>query len=269
MKLLQPSVLIAVCELALLANTLPLSELRTAPLIVRRKAPYSVVPVDGGQHDGAAPPKTEIITKDSTQTVTEPPMTLPHVTETILSTTVVTESEIPTTIITTITTTSTPTTIQVPVPEDSPFTTVTPATVTSLVSTTDTIVVTTTPTPTLTPYDNGMWHTTYYKAPEPPSSSSSDASIAAANETPTIEDIKPGAFTGSPSNGTYVLMPRGKNKPNTSKTFTRRTTTRSSMMAAVKTKPPMPTLPTTSEVISPTEVPSVDLSKHVVPGFGR
>jgi hypothetical protein len=257
-----------VCTFALVAYALPLSELRSDPYVARRKAPYSVVPVDGGQPDGAAPPKTEIVTKDSTQTVTEPPKTLPPVTETVLSTTIVTESEIATTVITTLTSTSTPLTTEIPAPEGPHSTSMTLATVTNLVSTVDTVVITTTPTPTSTPYDNGMWHTTYYKAAEP--SSSSDTSSAAANETPSpMNDAESATFTGIPLNGTYAMMLRGKNKPKPSNIFTTDTTTRSSTTAAIKTKPPMPTLPTTSEVLSPSGIPSTDLSKHMVPGFGR
>jgi hypothetical protein len=72
-----------------------------------------------------------------------------------------------------------------------------------------------------------------------------------------------------PSNGTYALMLRGKKKPSPSNVIEAFSDTTSSVMAAVKTKPPMPTLPKTSETVNPTEVPSVDVAKHMIPGFGR
>jgi hypothetical protein len=269
MKLLEIYTGLSFCTFALLVNAQPLSELRSEAQLARRKAPYSVVPVDGGQPDGAVPPKTQIVTKDSTQTVTEPPKTMPPVTETILSTTIVTESETPTTIVSTIITTSTPISTQDPAAELPPPVTTTLTTVTSLVSTTDTVIMTTTSTPTLTPYDDGRWHTTYYKPAEPLVPSENSSSAAAEETASPVTDVDAATFTGVPSNGTYALMLRGKNKPKPSNTISTHTTTKSSVMAAIKSKPPMPTLPKHSETPNPTEVPSIDVAKHMVPGFGR
>jgi hypothetical protein len=265
MKLLTSSTLLSICTYALLTHALPLSDLRNEHQIARRKAPYSVVPVDGGQPSGNAPPKTEIVTKDSTQTVTEPPKTLPPVTETRLSTSVVTLSETPTTIITTITTTSTPITTQAPTTEVSPYISTTLLTVTSLVSAAGTLTITSTP--TLTAYDDGKWHTTYYKAAEPSSPLEISSSAAGHYDPSSTSDVESATHTDMPSNGTYALMLRGKNQPQPSGTITNGTNTTRTILTPIK--PPMPTLPTSTEYINPTEVPWIDVAKHMVPAFGR
>lgn len=291
MRFFPSPTLLVMCIFPLFTNALPLSGLRDERQIAPRKAPYSVVPVDGGQPDGAAHPKTEIVTKDSTQTITEPQKTLPPVTETMLSTTVVTDTEKQTAIITTVTTTSTslatqapaqevspsitttttttsiPITTQAPSEEVSPSTITTFATVTSVVSSADTVTFTFTP--SLTPYDNGMWHTTYYESAEPSSSSETSSSSSVAQTPSPKVDADSSTFTDVPSNGTYALMGREMNKPRPSNTTSTRTKSAISMIAAVKTKPPMPILPTTSEVVNPTQIPSVDVSKHMVPGMNK
>jgi hypothetical protein len=270
MKLLRSLTLLSICVLTLSINALPLAQQHSEHSehqLVRRKGPYSVVPVDGGQPAGTEQPKTQIVTKDSTQTVTEPPKTLPPVTETTLSTTVVTVSETPTTIITTSTTISTPVATPIPAPEHSPSISTTVTTLTSMISTADTATITSSP--TLTPYDDGMWHTTYYKAAETSSSLEATSSAAADEAASPTSDVDSASFTGIPSNGTYALMLRGKNKPKPFHTTMKGTIFTSSIAAAVKSNPPMPTLPKTSEVVNPTEIPSIDVAKHVVPGFGR
>lgn len=262
MRLLTSSALLSFCTFACFTNALPISEARDKPQFARRKVPYSVVPVDGGQPAGAAP-STQVVTKDSTQTVTIPPKTLSPVTETILSTTVMTESEAPATI----TTYSTPIHTPIPAPEVSPSVSTTSAIVTSLVSATDTITITSTP--TLTPYDDGMWHTTYYKVAEPSSFSETSASLAV-NGNPPATIVEPITTRGIPSNRTYALLRRGNNKLKPSNITVTLHTATSGTMAALKTKPPpMPSLPTSSELINPTEVPVIDLTTHKVPSFRR
>lgn len=267
MRLLVSSALLFVHTFVLFSNALPFSALRNESQFVGRRAPYSVVPVDGGQPDGTATPKTQIVTKDSTETIIEAPKTMPPKTETILSTTVVTDSEIPKTLLNTIATTSTPFTTQAPAPDIPPSATPTFATVTSLLSTVD--IVSMTSSSLLTPYDDGMWHTTYYKTPEPlPSSETS--STAATVETPSaINDVQSATFAGVPSNGTYALMLRGKKEQRSPTAIINGTNITSSSIATTETKPPMPTLPIISESVNPVEVPSTDVAKHLVPGFDR
>jgi hypothetical protein len=264
--------LLAIFSFTLFTSALPLSGPRDELQLARRKAPYSVVPVDGGQPDGVPPPKTEIVTKDSTHTVTEAPKTLPPVTQTILSTTVVTESGTPTTIITTITTTSTPTIIPAPGPEVSPFISTTMAIVTSITPIVETVTII--QTPTLTPYDDGKWHTTYYKLVEPSTSTETSSSVAAMRTGSPLTDTQ-ATYNAQPSNGTYALMLRGKNYSKASNitvdetSVTNGTNLTSSAMGAAKTLPPMPTLFKASGTVNPTQVPSIDVSKYMVPGFGR
>lgn len=250
MKLFQTSTLFTSSLFLLLSNALPLLDLPNEPQHARRKVPYSVVPVDGGKDS-----------EPRTQTVTEPPKTAPPVTETILSTTIITESETPTTVVTTFTITSTPSATLEPASPLSPPTTTTVSTVTSDLWTSDTVVVTITPPLTLspTPYDDGKWHTVYFK---PAESSSIEESIK-----PPEETSHPGApveaptFASTPSNGTYTaLMLRGNRKPEQSKT---------DAPTAQQTKPPMPTLSAISETFDPDEVPSIDVAEHTVPGFDR
>jgi hypothetical protein len=273
MKFNSSCTMLIISSFTMFTSSLPLSGSRNELQIARRKAPYSVVPVDGGQPDGVTQPKTEIVTKDSTHTVTEAPKTLPPVTETIISTTVVTESEIPTTIITTITTTSTPIITQAPAPEVSSLISITIATVTSMAPIVETVTII--QTPTLTPYDDGKWHTTYYKLAEPLSSSETSSSVAAIGTASPITDAHSTTFTARPLNGTYALMLRGKNYSKASNittnetVFTNGTNHTSGIMVTAKTQPPMPTLPKTSDVVNPTQVPSIDVSKYMVPGFGR
>ena len=266
MKFNLSSSLLAVSTLTLLTNALPLSGSPNESQIAKRKLPYSVVPVDGGQLDGMGQSMTQVVTKDSTQTVTESPKTIPPVTETKLSTTIVTISESPTTFIPTITTTSTPVTTQVPAPKVSSSISSNVATVTSTVSSADTVTIISTP--TATPYDNGMWHTTYYKAAAISSSSEKTSSEVGDRRPSPAIDVDSNTFTGAPSNGTYALMPRGRNNLQPFNTTTTGTIFISSSMAAMYTKPPMPTLPKTSEVANPAEVPPIDVAKHMVPGFG-
>lgn len=246
-------------------NALPISGQRDVQQFAKRKAPYSVVPVDGGQ-PVVAPPSTEVVTKESTQTVTEPPQTLAPLTETMLFTTVTTESGIPATIITIAHPPSTTTITQTPASEVSASTSTTFQAVTSLVPTIQTVTFNSTP--TLTPYDNGMWHTTYYKPAEP--SFSSEASAGAiANETPSTANVETSTLAGIPSSVPYALVLRSKYESKPSNITATGDNTKSGVMAAAKTKPPMPTLPKTSGFINPTQVPAIDLAKHVVPGFGR
>jgi hypothetical protein len=138
-------------------NLLPLTilPLLTAsfPLIpLRPRASYSVVAVDGGNTPSPAPAPTTIT---SLQTLTHT-QTIPV---TQLSTLVITENSTPTTIVVTVTTPQ-PTTVLETV------TTVVDATVTitdvSVSVAEETVVQTQTVAPETRPYDNGMWHTTYY-----------------------------------------------------------------------------------------------------------
>lgn len=262
-----PFSLLAIFSVLPSTHALPLSGLHKEPQVAPRKAPYSVVPVDGGQSDGITQPTTQIVTKDSTQTVTEPPKTLSPVTETLLSTTVVTESEAPATLITTVTTTSTPLTTQLPVQEASTSVSISVATVTTIVSTADKVTIISTP--SVTPYDDGMWHTTYYKVVEASSSSETSSTKTADQTHSSIIGTDSAAFTGQPSNGTYALVLRGKNHSKPPSTISNGTLFTNSTTAAVTNKPPMPTLPKVSEVVNPTEVPTIDVAKHLVPGFGR
>jgi len=273
MKFNSSCTLLAISSFTLFTSALPLSGSRDGLQIARRKAPYSVVPVDGGQPDGVPQPKTEVVTKDSTHTVTEAPKTLPPVTQTILSTTVITESETPTTIITTITTTSTPTITPAPGPEVSSFVSTTIAIVTSMMPIVETVTII--QTPTFTPYDDGKWHTTYYKLVEPSSSTETSSSVTAIGTGSPLTDAQTTTYTDQPSNGTYALMLRGKNYLKASNmttnetSFTNGTNVTNRTMGTTKTLPPMPTLPKASGVVNPTQVPSIDVSKHMVPGFGR
>ena len=267
MKFKPPFTLLAIFFVLPFTDALPLSGSYKEPQVAPRKAPYSVVPVDGGQPDETTQPKTQIVTKDSTQTVTEPPKTMPPVTETLLSTTIVTEPEAPVTMITTITTTSTPVTTQLPVQEASPSVSTSVATVTTIVSTADKVTIISTP--SVTPYDNGMWHTTYYKVVEASSSSETSSTKTADQKHSSILGTNSAAFTGQPSNGTYALALRGKNHLKSSNTISNGTLFTNSTTAAVTNKPPMPTLPKVSGVVNPTEIPTIDVAKHMVPGFGR
>ncbi|ERF70365.1 hypothetical protein EPUS_08789 [Endocarpon pusillum Z07020] len=267
MKFNPPFTLLAIFFALHFTDALPLSGSHKERQVAPRKAPYSVVPVDGGQSDGITQPTTQIVTSDSTQTVTEPPRTIPPVTETLLSTTIVTESEAQATTITTITTTSTPVTTQVSVKEASPSVDISVATVTTIVSTADKVTITLTP--SVTPYDNGMWHTTYYKVVEASSSSETSSTKTADQTHSSIIGTDSAAFTGQPSNGTYTLVLRGKNHSTPSSTINNGTLFTNSTTAALANKPPMPTLPKVSEVVNPTEVPTIDVAKNMVPGFGR
>lgn len=261
MKFNSPFTLFAISCVLSFTDALPLSGSHNERQVVPRKAPYSVVPVDGGQLGGITQPKTQIVTKESTQTITEQPKTIPPVTETLLSTTIVTESEALTTMITTITTTSTPVTTQLSIQEVSPSISTSVATVTIILSTADEVTIISTP--SVTPYDNGMWHTTYYKAVETSSTQIADQKPSS------IIDINSATFTGQPSNGTYALVLRGKNYSKPPYTISNGTLFTNGTTAAVTSKPPMPTLPKVSGVVNPTEVPTIDVAKHGVPGFGR
>jgi hypothetical protein len=130
-------------------------------------------------------------------------------------------------------------------------------------------------TPTLTPYDDGKWHTTYYKLVEPSSSTETSSSVAAIRTGSPITDANTTTYNAQPSNGTYALMLRGKNYLKASNITTNETLSTNgtnltnSTMGAAKTLPPMPTLPKASNIVNPTQVPSVDVSKYMAPGFGR
>ncbi len=261
MKFNPPFTLFATFLLLPLTNALPFSVSHQEKQVIPRKVPYSVVPVDGGQPDGITQPKTEIVTKDSTQTITEQPRTIPPVTETLLSTTIVTESEALTTMITTIPTTWTSVTTQLPDQEVSPSVTTSVSTVTTVISTAEQVTIISTP--SVTPYDNGMWHTTYYKAAETSSTKTTDPKPSS------LIDINSAAFSGQPLNGTYALVLRGKDYAKPSNTISNGTLFSNSTTTAVRTKPPMPTLPKVSGVVNPTEIPTIDVAKYMVPGFGR
>src|SRR5271155_5161068 len=198
MRLSSPSSLLALLAITILADALPFTpKLRSNRPLARREATYSVVPVDGGSTSAAAattvvesktlPPvtQTELSTLVSTVIVTQyespatvvvtvtempslpPPQTTPASALTSLpeSTPAPSYPEITTTTTTTtsawaeytlITTTTTfctgpPTTTSVITP--SAFIRVT---------TLPLEVITVTASPSSTPYDDGMWHTTYY-----------------------------------------------------------------------------------------------------------
>ena len=193
----------------------------------RSPATYSVVPVDGGSSTEASTP-----TQTQTQTITM------AVTQTLLSTSVstsvVTENEIPATIYNTVVVTLTsvvPTTIyntvsmpgttevstEITTSTDLPTTSTdmpsattdtSPYTVTvdapAATVTVEPSTVTEIEAPSSTPYDNGMWHTTYYQywTPSPSSEAAPEATISTAAWVPPVDwstDPMDVPFPGFPS----------------------------------------------------------------------
>jgi hypothetical protein len=178
--------------------------------MVRRQTSYSVVPVDGGSSGTAA-----------ATTVTEPASTLPPTTKvevtTLLSTIVFTEAPTPTTVALTITSTAETTaemtvmeTIMATLPNTylpAAASTPSPSFETVTVSQTYTdarsyyypSLVTVTAMPSSVPYDDGMWHTTYYDTWYDAASTTSDIATSttensAATLTPAAANLLVSAY---------------------------------------------------------------------------
>lgn len=236
MRLILCSNLVALWSIAPLCDALPfVSNPQGNAQIARRATTYSVVPVDGGT--SSAPVATQTIVETAT---TLPPVTT-TVMSTILSTIVVTDAETPITIVVTIsetpaasttsstssqmtttppeliTTTTTTTTSMPPATElTTTTTTATPAAITSVTPWAQPSTATITAGPPWVPYDNGLWHTTYYYSeasslsspsiPQITLSFSNGSSISVSpTATPTLD-----TFIGTPSDGTFALHKRVK-----------------------------------------------------------
>jgi hypothetical protein len=156
-------------------NLLPLTMLplltASFPLIpLRPRASYSVVAVDGGSTTTPAPAAPTTITSLQTLTHTQ---TFPV---TQLSTLVITENSTPTTIVVTVTTPQPTTVIETVTTEVEATVTVTDV---SVSVSEETVLQTQTVAPETAPYDNGMWHTTYYYTVAPTETASSTATPTA------------------------------------------------------------------------------------------
>ena len=185
----------------------------------RSPATYSVVPVDGGSSTEASAP-TQTITLSVTQTLLSTSISTLVMTEndtpsTIYNTVVVTlTSVVPTTIYNTVSlpgSTETTTSID-PLPTDPSASTITidapAATITveppPVVFSEPAYTVTEVEAPSSTPYDDGMWHTTYYHYWTP--SPSSEALPEATTSTSTWD--APVDWTTDPTSAPFPELQR-------------------------------------------------------------
>lgn len=214
-------------SLAFSAVSLPILLPYASPIdrMVRRQISYSVVPVDGGSSGAAA-----------VTTVTEPASTLPPTTKvevtTLLSTIEFTEAPMPTIVVLTITSTAQTTaemtvieTIMATLPNTylpAAASTPSPSFETVTVSQTYTDApsyyypspVTITVMPSSVPYDNGMWHTTYYDTWYDAASTTSDIASSttessAAISTPAATNLLVSAYNTTGFN--YTIPPTTMN----------------------------------------------------------
>jgi hypothetical protein len=274
MRFSSSSTLLALSSYALLANALPYwsqqaVERSLAESLTKRKVPYQVVPVDGGP-SSSVPPETK--TEETTKTITRPASTLPPTTQTIISTIIITESDVETTVV--VTSTQCPSCpSDTPDPPSAPSVEVAAteyweATVTNAVYTAAADMTMTTSQPTSTSTcDDGMYHTTWstwnstmyaptaataYSSSLLPSLPPTTDAPASPTEVPTdtyqIDESRPPA----------VLLRRLKKHRKPSPT-------------SDLPPPHLPKLPKTiSDEANPTEIPTIDLSKlHVIPGDKR
>jgi hypothetical protein len=289
MRFTSSTALVALSSYAVLTSALPYWSQKAvdqsfADSLEKRKVPYSVVPVDGGPQSSAAP---DIITEETTKTVTKPastlpPTTLPPTTQTVVSTVIVTESDVETTVIVTSTVViATKCPLCPSDAADPPPSSTTPAvapvqvtntaysqaTVATAVSVPGRDIAVTAAQPTSTQtYDNGMYHTTwshwnsttYAPAPTAASRCSSDTPSV-----PTTTDASVYLIDDEDYENDEATWP--------STTLQRRNKEERKPTPTSDLPPPnLPKLPkTVSEDPNPSgipEIPTIDLTKfHVTP----